>query len=680
MTQARILNNRYEIQSKLGDGGMATVYKALDLKLNRMVAVKILRDSYASDPQFLVRFEREAKQAANLNHPNIVRVYDVGDDGDVHYIVMEYIEGSNLKETIIRSAPFPISQALEIGAQICDAIAYSHSMGLIHRDIKPQNILMDKDGRVRVTDFGIAKSNTASTLTEAGITLGTVHYFSPEQAKGQPVLPQSDIYSIGVVLFEMLTGRIPFDSDNPVALALKHIEETPPSLRRLNPNIPPVVEQIVLRALAKDPSQRFVSADQFSKALRNLEFQADAGTQVMQSPSPQPSSRSSVVPPPAGQYRSVVPPPTGYTGVDDANQPYYPSVRSAPPRQTDPQAYPVRREGGPNYYDARTGSGAYRGREEIEEDDREYEDVPRRQGSGCLPWFVGGAAFIMIIALVVTLLLVVPELTKPQAIPTAGPTLPPATTAAAQKVKVPTLTGKTQQEAEAALKDAKLQVGDTRQDTNPNVDTGKVISTDPAAGQSVDINSKVNLVISKGKETAPLYDYARTSPDDAEAQLKTLGFQVQRAEEYSDTIQQGAVIRTDPKGGDNITVAKGSTIKLFISKGPQPPPTATAVPPTPTTVPATPTKAATPTPQLIAVPGVNGKKLAEGQQLLQNAGFKVKVVEWDETDLNQQFSGAELTEALKTYATLSKGDILGTDPPGGTLRAKGSEVLLAIKK
>jgi serine/threonine protein kinase len=685
MTQARTLNNRYEIQAKLGDGGMAAVYKALDLKLNRIVAVKILRDSYASDPQFLVRFEREAKQAANLNHPNIVRVYDVGEDGDLHYIVMEYIEGSNLKEAIVRDAPFPTQQALEIGAQICDAIAYSHTMGLIHRDIKPQNILLDKAGRAKVTDFGIAKSGTAATLTEAGITLGTVHYFSPEQAKGQRVLPQSDIYSIGIVLYEMLTGQIPFDSDNPVALALKHIEEAPTPPRRINPNIPPVVERIVLRAIAKDPAQRFASADELSKALRNLEDQAEAGTQAVRSSAPPTGSRSSAVPPAASEFRSVVPPPpSGYTrtGGSSQDQTYYqPVVRPRPrPPEPDYQDYPaerpVRREGGPRYYDQRsTPSGAYRGRVPLDEREDEYEEIPRQRGSGCLPWFLGGMAFLMVVGIVVALVLVVPELTKPRPSPTPGPTITNGTPVAVQKIKVPDLKGKTQQDAEAALKDAKLVLGDTKQDFDPNVDANKVISSNPPAGQQVDVNTKVSLTISKGKEVVPLIDYTNTPPDAAQDALQKLGFKVERVEEFSDTIQKGAVTRTDPKGGPDVTIAKGSAVKLYVSKGPNTP-TATPVPPTPTVVPATPT----PTPPPVTVPGVVGKNRTDGQKILQNAGFKVTVVEWDENDLKKQFSGKELDQALATYAALKKGDVLGTDPPENSVRPKGSEVLMAIKK
>lgn len=231
MTQAqRTLNNRYELVAKIGDGGMAVVFKALDHKLNRTVAVKVLRETFSSDQQFLSRFNREAQSAASLSHPNIVSVYDVGEDGNFHYIVMEYIEGVSLKDYITSTSPLPVNQAVEFAIKISNAIGYAHSKGLIHRDIKPQNILLTTDFDIKVTDFGIAKGLGDVTLTQTGFTLGTVHYFSPEQAQGKPAMAQSDLYSIGVVLYEMLTGRIPFESDSPVALALKHIEE--PLLRR----------------------------------------------------------------------------------------------------------------------------------------------------------------------------------------------------------------------------------------------------------------------------------------------------------------------------------------------------------------------------------------------------------------------------------------------------------------
>ena len=520
MTQARTLNNRYELQAKIGDGGMAAVYKALDLRLNRMVAVKILRDSYSADPQFLERFKREAQQAASLNHPNIVRVFDVGDDGDYHYIVMEYVEGSSLKDKIVREGPFSTQEALEIGAEISDAIGYAHANGLIHRDIKPQNILMDKHGRAKVTDFGIAKSVNAATLTEAGITLGTVHYFSPEQAKGLQVLPQSDIYSIGVVLFEMLTGQIPFDSDNPVALALKHIEEPVPSLRRLNPSIPPVVEQIVLRTLAKDPQRRYRSADELAHALRNVEAQAEQGTRAVRPPVVLPTTNI----PRTSNGRGPVPPPayTNYNNTSEEATRFQPvrPVQPPPvyPAYDQPQPYDQQgQRSGVRYYPERP-SQAYRGRPPIQEPVEDYEDEPRR-GGGCVPWLLGGAAFLMITALIVAAVLILPGLTSNTTKPTntPAPTLPSTTPAQVAKVAVPDVKNKNQDDAQNALIAAKLQLGNVTQE-NSDLDANKVIRTDPATGAQVDVNTKINLVVSKGKEQVQLNDYTNVGVDGATKQ------------------------------------------------------------------------------------------------------------------------------------------------------------------
>src|SRR5205823_2053636 len=213
---------------------MAQVYKARDNVLGRVVAVKVLREQYANDAQFVARFKREAQAAANLAHPNIVNVYDVGQDGDIYFIVMEYQSGDSLKELITRSAPLPTDTAVSIAAQILAGVEYAHRSGLIHRDIKPQNVLITQDGGVKVTDFGIAKSVSDLGLTEAGLALGTAHYFSPEQAKGERVVPQSDIYAVGVSLYEMLTGKLPFESDNAVGLAYQHIREPPPPIRASN--------------------------------------------------------------------------------------------------------------------------------------------------------------------------------------------------------------------------------------------------------------------------------------------------------------------------------------------------------------------------------------------------------------------------------------------------------------
>src|SRR5215216_4937284 len=221
--QQKILNNRYELQQKIGEGGMARVYQGRDMRLNRQVAVKVLHSHYATDAGFLQRFHHEAQAAANLRHPNIVDVYDVGQDGDIHYIVMEYVEGSDLKGAIARNVPLPIEQAVPIAEAVARALEAAHRIGLVHRDIKPQNIIVGPQGQVKITDFGIAKSSLSTALTETGVTFGTADYISPEQARGQPATPRSDIYSLGVTLYETLTGRLPFGGDSSIAVAMQHV-------------------------------------------------------------------------------------------------------------------------------------------------------------------------------------------------------------------------------------------------------------------------------------------------------------------------------------------------------------------------------------------------------------------------------------------------------------------------
>src|SRR5690606_30225477 len=245
--------------SKLGEGGMAEVYLATDLLLNRAVAVKILHARFAGDREFVERFRREARAAASLSHPNVVNIYDVGEDQDTHYIVLEYVKGRNLKDILRRYGPLPIRQATFVARAVAAALAAAHRQNLIHRDVKPHNILITDEGRVKVTDFGIARAASAATLTHTGTLLGSVHYFSPEQARGQPAGPQSDVYSLGVVLYEMLTGRVPFTSDTPVGVALKHLQEEPVPPSRYRRRLPERLEAIVLRAMAKDPSQRYPS-------------------------------------------------------------------------------------------------------------------------------------------------------------------------------------------------------------------------------------------------------------------------------------------------------------------------------------------------------------------------------------------------------------------------------------
>jgi len=256
----KLLGNRYEIVRKLGSGGMAHVYKANCTYLHRPVSVKVLRPEHAEDEDFLRRFEREAQAAASLSHPNIVGVYDVGSEGETHYIVMEYINGESLKDLIRRRGKLPIAEALNITVQILRALEHAHENGVIHRDIKPHNILITPDGHVRVGDFGLAKATGGATLVHSGAVVGSAHYFSPEQARGGYTNERSDLYSVGVVLYEMVTGQVPFDGETPVSVAVKHLQESPTPPSEVNPEISAELEWVILKALAKKQVDRYQSA------------------------------------------------------------------------------------------------------------------------------------------------------------------------------------------------------------------------------------------------------------------------------------------------------------------------------------------------------------------------------------------------------------------------------------
>ncbi|MDR3564842.1 MAG: Stk1 family PASTA domain-containing Ser/Thr kinase [Negativicutes bacterium] len=253
----RTLDQRYTVLERIGGGGMADVYRAHDKLLDRSVAVKVLRSQFTDDEEFISRFRREAQAAARLSHPNIVNIYDVGRDEDSYYIVMEYISGETLKERIQREGPLPVEAAVRVALEIAEALEHAHQNNIVHCDIKSHNILTTRSGRVKVTDFGIARAVTSATMTQTGTIIGSVHYFSPEQAKGGAVSAKSDIYSLGVVLYEMLTGALPFAGETPISIALKHLQEEPQPPRELNSEIPPLVEAIVLKAMAKNPEQRF---------------------------------------------------------------------------------------------------------------------------------------------------------------------------------------------------------------------------------------------------------------------------------------------------------------------------------------------------------------------------------------------------------------------------------------
>jgi eukaryotic-like serine/threonine-protein kinase len=283
--QEAVLNGRYKLLSRAGSGGMATVYKAQDLMLGRIVAVKVLHESLSGDDEFLRRFRHEARAAANLTHPNIVTVHDIGQDDGREYIVMEFIEGPTLKQIIrdcvSRVETMPLKRALDLTIQICAGLGYAHRSGFVHCDVKPHNVLVTRDERVKVADFGIARALSHVSLHDGDLVWGTPQYFSPEQAAGESATPASDVYAIGIMLFELLTGRLPFEATSHTALALKHMRDRPPPASHFNPAVPQQLEQILLKILAKEPAGRYRTADQLGRILSSYRQSTMSETGVM---------------------------------------------------------------------------------------------------------------------------------------------------------------------------------------------------------------------------------------------------------------------------------------------------------------------------------------------------------------------------------------------------------------
>src|ERR687891_1923041 len=289
-----VVDERYQLSEKIGTGGMAEVWLAEDTELDRQVAVKILHDRFAQDKEFVQRFQREAQSAAGLQHPNVVGIYDRGGFRDTYFIAMEYVDGPSLKDLV--KGGMGTEDAINFTRQILNAARFAHRKGIVHRDLKPQNVLIDDEGRARVADFGIARAGENSDITATGSVMGTAQYISPEQAQGKETTPSSDIYSIGVILYEALTGRVPFEGDSAVAVALKQVSEAPRRPSALNPNVPPALDAVVMRALAKDPEARFKDAAAFLRALEAAERPPDR---------PRPEDPAPFGVPPAGEHTDV---------------------------------------------------------------------------------------------------------------------------------------------------------------------------------------------------------------------------------------------------------------------------------------------------------------------------------------------------------------------------------------
>ncbi|MCC6626816.1 MAG: protein kinase [Chloroflexi bacterium] len=669
----QVLNGRYELEQRIGDGGMAVVYQGRDLVLGRLVAVKALRDQYVADAGFISRFRREAQSAAALSHPNIVNIYDVGEDAGLHYIVMEYVPGRNLKDLIRAEGTLGARQAVDLGRQICAALGYAHQRGLVHRDIKPQNILVTPEGHVKVADFGIAKGLHDINLTATGIAMGTVHYASPEQVEGKEATPASDIYAAGVVLYEMLTGRLPFDGETPVSIALKHINETPLRLRAFNPQVPAGLETVVLTALSKRPEDRFPTADAFGQALADYQYYSSPRTAATLAA----GARTAAVPiqrlPGGGRAAGSSPPVAGRTTLD--------SRSGATPRAT---AASRRR---------RVGSAA-----------RPRDDI------GCLTWVAGAIGLGLLLGLTFVAFTYLPRIVgtvippaptstitsqagKPAtpggglpggiATPAPGaPTRPAgaigATTATATATlattatvtttatastptitatstgtatptatatplpRLPDLRGRTLEEAQQAVQAFGVSLVETKPGVfSDRVPAGRIVDQNPAPETPVPAGSTVRVILSRGKAvTVP--ELRNQEAELAAKLLSDLGLASKRLEEPSREVATGRVIRTDPVAG--APTAAGSTVTLVISVGDQ-----------------------------VRVPDIFNKPLAEAKQILEEAGLQLGPVAEQTRDMVPPDQRA-------AFDRVGPGHILSASPNYGTLMPRGSRITVAVRK
>ena len=572
-----VLGGRYRLIELLGQGGMATIYRAHDTQLERDVAVKVLRPEYGRDPDFFARFRQEAQSAASLNHPGVVAVYDYGTDQAGPYIVMELVDGEDLSSIIRRTGALPPRQAARLTAQIARAIAAAHERGFIHRDIKPSNVLVTRDGKAKVTDFGIARAVSEAAVTLPGTTLGSVHYFSPEQARGELATEPSDIYSIGIVLYELLTGRRPWEGDSAAAIATARLTGPVPSPSAVRAGVPPALEAITRRALATDPEARFKTANEMADALDAYlaDHSAKGGGATAAGAAAGAAAAAGLAAGAAvgGAGSPVTPPPppdaatiAGTARPNPAAQ--LPYAADAYAGADEPRSRPV---------------GA--GRRVPDEDPDEPEER-----SGTSPWiWISAVLAIVILALAAFLVF---RLLSTKGTP--GP----------QQVSVPNLVGLTYDAAQAAAADAGLSVARTAFAPAPSDQPDNtVLSQDPASGTSVDPGSTIKLTLVLGRQTVVVPDLRGKGERDAVNLIGTSQLTVgERTEAYDAFIPVGNVVSQDPGPGQVVT--QGLAVNYVVSKGPEPtpsPPVTVAVAqsdPTPTPEP---TLAPTPVPNPFAL-------------------------------------------------------------------------------
>ncbi|MEN1966924.1 Stk1 family PASTA domain-containing Ser/Thr kinase [Lentibacillus sp. N15] len=513
MMNGRLLNERYQIKETIGGGGMANVYLARDIILDRDVAIKVLRLEYANDDEFIARFHREAQSATSLSHPNIVNIYDVGEEDHILYMVMEYVDGMTLKEYIQKYGPIDVQTSLDIMKQISSAITHAHENEIIHRDIKPQNILIDTYGQVKVTDFGIAVALSATSLTQTNSILGSVHYLSPEQARGGSATKKSDIYSLGIVLYELLTGRLPFSGQSPVAIALKHLQNDTPSVRRFNQDIPQSVENIVLKATAKDPFHRYETVYEMEAA---LDIALD----------PDKINEERYVPPiEAGEETKAIPIITDDQIGDSVNQ-------DTIVHQTGGNTKP--------YVEKEAANS-----DKKKKNKKKEKKVKKSKKKKKKKWLI----FLLLLLVAIAAAVVIPVLLQPK------------------EVDVPDVADMDYDDAVAELD--KLNLKHKKELMyDDDVDEGVVVKTDPHAGKTVKEDSTVTVFVSQGKETTAFDDYVGEDFSQIEAMLEEEGFEVIGYGKYSDEPEGQIVTQIQPTPDTDVVPSETRVIFEY-SNGPE---------------------------------------------------------------------------------------------------------------
>ena len=545
----RLLGNRYKIVETVGEGGMARVFRGVDVKLNRTVAIKVLYEQFAADPEFLRRFQQEAKAAAKLSHPSIVNVYDEGQEDNIHYIVMEFVEGYTLKEIIQREGRLPQTEAAQIVYLICDALDTAHSQNVIHRDIKPQNIIIKPDGRVKVADFGIARAVSGATITHGRSLLGSVHYSAPEQARGSNADQQSDIYSLGIVFYEMLTGTVPFSGESPISVALKHMQEEIVPAGKLVPDLSAGLEMILSKAVHKEPRYRYESTAEFRDELG--EWLKTDGQNNMQE-----LTRVGRT-----QYNSLN---RGFEDGEESETDYgeerwrfptrkaiifgvvllavflvmfaayriLPGMLAPPPEVTVPEL---------------AGLSLQEAEFELEEQGLGFRisgeiydaDIPANYVVSHDPPAGRSVRQERVVELVIS----------------AGP----------QFVEIPLLVGRTEREARMILKDLGLEL-EAQQGFSEDIAAGYIMRQDPGEGFRLTQGETIQVVVSEGQQPFTLRNFKDWTLSDTKEWLNLYGLVLRDVdEEFSDEIENGRVISQSPSSGE--TVRAGDAVDLMVSKG-----------------------------------------------------------------------------------------------------------------